>query len=96
MKTLTATVSGKKYIAPRPRALQFKEYIRFLNRNRITDDPDAEFDAVLTYIASLFQDPSVTADSIMEGSSFDELALLYRDYLEWVSQFIPEKDSKNV
>mgnify|MGYP006910879688 CR=1 FL=1 len=97
MADLKVTLAGVEHTAPAPRVAQFKAYLKFLRAGERAraDGSDADIDEEFVFIASLFCDPAVTAQSMEAGLSFSEAARLRREYLPWLTQYMPEADAKN-
>ena len=93
MIELKVTINGKTHIAPPPKLRHFKGFLRFLRTAGASDSSDASVDDLYAYIATLFDSPDGTAETINDAS-FEDGAKLRSTYSQWLSQYMPD-DAKN-
>ncbi len=89
---LCIKLGDKTYTAPPPKVKHFKEYLKLL---RVTDTAKKlgsfeDIDMELAFIVSLFCSPDVTLERLEREGDFEDAARLHREYLAWLTQYIPD------
>lgn len=87
MLDLKVTIGGKSYTAPPPKLRHFKGYLKLM-RTGASDSSGASVDEEYSFIASLFDNSDVTADTL-ENASFEDGARLHHNYHKFLAQYIP-------
>ena len=89
----TININGKNYHPVAPKARVWREITKFDNER--PGLPDVEFiDAHIGIIATVFNNPEITPDIILDNLDIDEIIPLYYETFRWIVEMLNNKLSK--